>query len=975
MEEIRNVFLVALLASLFHGRVDAASVTWQSVRAVADVADLDTNGTAVLATYWSGVSGSNVINGVAFTDSGANATTQNGVTATVMGSISGYENSANVSLYGGFYSAWFQGQGAGPGGASYAAMLGCGVWGGTGSGALTLSLSGLTAGHQYRVQFWEYDSRSVGSGLGETITGSGTDTNPPTLHRRNASAGTYNCNGGTYVIGSFAAAAATQTFTVTDTSFGAQINGFQLRDVTGAPVAPASPFSPVMALGTAAYAGQAFSYQLACFSAATNYAATSLPPGLSLNATTGVISGTPSDAGVYQLTISGICAGVTYQATMIIAIAQPDGTPVLSTSVPRGYWNHVAEATNYTLVYALNLPWTGNFNTVSPPYSVDLHTNVGPFTRVAYYLELQAPGGTLQYAWVSMNAFTTNAAQIGVPTTLSGASFQQTATNLNVVSDVPGVATGTGLTGSLDFTPQNGGWMVVSNAGQAVFGLNNWGGGSGYVQAGIGSNSVPATNYVVRSLQVLALNSATNLTIQPVKDDLSLLINPGKGYAEYGGPSKYTANATGVGYSRWDWSVIEPAEGVYNWSVVDNFISAFAAYGLQSAIGIISADCLYTTNQPTPAWVFQPGTNAQTGAVYTNGAASIAVLDACGDTNKIVVAANWNDPVYLARLHDFITAFAARYDGNTNLAYLDMRDYGLWGEGNGNFGTGTTNVLPGQLLTNYYLPYVQAFTNSQLLEDAWYGSVGGALASLGTGSREDGICNGGTEGINDWNGSMVLFAYPYHPAVMEYWGLPTNVYRLSPENELMIYVAAAAQLSAIQWRRALPHPHELLQPGGQRDGLSFCAAAGFAAQEPPAGRGLSAEFHLVKRRRGPDLPALPGRGGAAGRQQQPGPKTVGEQQQSRQLDARAERDRKLHQCQFLRGSRWRQAGGGPVCQPDQCQSNVWTGDSGADGQWLVYPFGQHGVGAGDLGQPCRRQLADQQQLDRQRHHQRPGRHG
>ena len=351
-----------------------------------------------------------------------------------------------------------------------------------------------------------------------------------------------------------------------------------------------------------------------------------------------------------------------------------------------------------------------------------------------------------------------------------------------------GVAAGSGLAGSLYFTPQNGGWMVVSNAGQMVFGLNNWGGGGGYVQAGIGANPAAATNYVVRSLQVLALNSSAFTTVQPVPDN-SLLLNPGKGYVEYGYTSQYTAKVTAVGYGRWDWSLIEPAEGVYNWSPVDSLLSSFAAYGLPSAVGVMSVDCLYTTNQPTPAWVFQPGTNAQTHAGYANGAVSVAVVDPCGSTNKMTVAANWNDPVYLARLHDFINAFAARYNGNTNLAWLDIRDYGVWGEGNGNLTSGPTNLAQGPLLTNYYLPYVQAFTNSLLLEDAWYGSVGGALAALGTGAREDGICNGGTAGNNQWNGSMVLMPYPYRPAVMEYWGQPTNVYRLSPENELMIYVA------------------------------------------------------------------------------------------------------------------------------------------------------------------------------------------
>jgi hypothetical protein len=756
---------------------NAASVTWQDVQLPADSTDVATNGATILATYWSGVPSSLLINGVTFTDSGIGTQSQNGVTATMGGAWWTWLKSA-------FFYGIPETVGAGPNGANYGAMLGYGAWGGQPSSTATVTLSGLTVGHQYLVQFWVFDNTGTNSHYTETISGSRSDTNVPTLTRK-------SCNAGNFVIGTFTANASTQAFALTDTDgkYGPQLNGFQLRDVTGVTVVSSLPSPPVSALGTGGTVAEGFSYQIPLYCKATNYGATGLPPGLSLDAGTGWISGRPSDPGIYYSTVSETSAGVTYPATMIFVMTPAQGTPALSSSVPRGYLNNVPESTNYTLVYSLNIPWTCHYNTSPPPYAVDTDASVAPFTRVAYYLELQAPNGTLQYVWASMNAFTANAGQIGVPTAASGASFQQAVTGLNVVSDVPGVVTGTGLSGSLNFSPLNYGSMAVSNpaAGQTIFGFANWGGNGGYANVGIGANSLAATNYSVRSLQVLVLNSATSITIQPVADN-SLLINPGKGYAEYwNGPSQYTGTVTAVGYSRCDWSTVEPSEGVYNWSWVDNNIAAYARYGRPFAFGVMNVDSGEDDEYATPRWVFQPGTNLQTGSIYANGAVPAEIPDSTCPSGYIVVPSSWDDPVFLPRMHEFIAAFGARYNGNTNIAYLDTRDYGDWGEGEGLRGLSLPS--PGDLLTNYYMPYMQVFPNTQQLEDGLYGSVDAWRVTHGAGARTDGICSGPDLSNGNLNGYMDLLAYPYHPAAMEYWGMPTNVYRGGPENELMIYVA------------------------------------------------------------------------------------------------------------------------------------------------------------------------------------------
>jgi autotransporter-associated beta strand protein len=272
---------------------------------------------------------------------------------------------------------------------------------------------------------------------------------------------------------------------------------------------------------------------------------------------------------------------------------------------------------------------------------------------------------------------------------------------------------------------------------------------------------------------VAVLSWAPSTAVKPAIDS-SLLINPGKGYVEYWGPtSAYTNDVIGIGYNRCSWSTLEPSEGVYDWSWVDNYLAAYASYGRKFAFGVINVDpgC-------TPAWVFQSGTNADTGTVYPAGAASRTI------SAGYVVPTSWDDPVYLARMKEFIAAFGKRYNGNPNIAYLDIRDYGVDGEGNGSE-FGCTDVSPDSYKNNFYLPYFQAFPNTQIIVNGMDWLFGDVIAwgvAQGAGRRTDGICSG------SGNGSNCLICYPYHPAVMEYWGLPTSVYRGGNENELLTYV-------------------------------------------------------------------------------------------------------------------------------------------------------------------------------------------
>ena len=222
-----------------------------------------------------------------------------------------------------------------------------------------------------------------------------------------------------------------------------------------------------------------------------------------------------------------------------------DSTITFTSPPVRGFLNNVPEAADYALVYSLDIPDSPNYAS-GATYNADVRSHVGDFSRIAYYLELQATNGALNFMWVSMDAFTADAAVIAVPTARSGAVFQQPLTNLSVFSSVAGIVNGSGLAGGrLEFWPYNYdaanaaavanasdaafdwgdhaqtfgnyGSMQVHNAAasQVLFAFNRWGGYGGIADLGIGNGPAGASpdwtfaqnasGYAVKTLQVLVL--------------------------------------------------------------------------------------------------------------------------------------------------------------------------------------------------------------------------------------------------------------------------------------------------------------------------------------------------------------------------------------------------------------------------------------------------------------------------------------
>ena len=139
-------------------------------------------------------------------------------------------------------------------------------------------------------------------------------------------------------------------------------------------------------------------------------------------------------------------------------LANKEGLPAVpfrAGKVPKRDWLSlkVKEAKEYQLVYDLDLANLAH----DIKYDVDNSSQVdGKFDRIAYFLELQKPGAPTTYVYTAMDAFTQDVSKIGIPTAASGATFQRNVNNLTVISNVPGIATGTNLSGgNLEFWPNN----------------------------------------------------------------------------------------------------------------------------------------------------------------------------------------------------------------------------------------------------------------------------------------------------------------------------------------------------------------------------------------------------------------------------------------------------------------------------------------------------------------------------------------
>jgi hypothetical protein len=104
------------------------------------------------------------------------------------------------------------------------------------------------------------------------------------------------------------------------------ILGMVAFHATGTPGAPVIT-SPTTASGTV---GSSFSYQITATNSPTSFGASNLPPGLSVNSSTGLISGTPTATGTTASSISATNASGTGSGSLTITISSGGGGTIIN---------------------------------------------------------------------------------------------------------------------------------------------------------------------------------------------------------------------------------------------------------------------------------------------------------------------------------------------------------------------------------------------------------------------------------------------------------------------------------------------------------------------------------------------------------------------------------------------------------------------------------------------------------------------
>ncbi len=170
--------------------------------------------------------------------------------------------------------------------------------------------------------------------------------------------------------------------------------------------------------------------------------------------------------------------------------------------------------------------------------------------------------------------------------------------------------------------------------------------------------------------------------VTKLQDNGAVLNNPDMGWvfhyydnvpANYGSrlePSDTLDDFPGltVVYLRIPWSYLEPAEGYFCWSVLDTPAQRWIAKGKKIALRISCSESWM--RYATPEWVHRAGAKGY----------NFRVREGVAEDGPFWEP-DFNDPIFLEKLDHFLAVLAQRYDGNPEVAFIDVGSFGVWGEG------------------------------------------------------------------------------------------------------------------------------------------------------------------------------------------------------------------------------------------------------------------------------------------------------
>lgn len=308
---------------------------------------------------------------------------------------------------------------------------------------------------------------------------------------------------------------------------------------------------------------------------------------------------------------------------------------------------------------------------------------------------------------------------------------------------------------------------------------------------------------VLPRLNGAAAEENVNVVFEP-KDHGRALVNPAMGWtmhyysniiSNYGSklePSDTLDDFPGLStvYLRVPWSFIELEEGRFNWELLDTPAQRWIQKGKKVAFRITAQESWM--RYATPEWVVKAGAQGYN-----------VMQDRYWEPK-------YDDPVFLEKVENFVAAMARRYDGNPNVAFVDVGHYGMWGEGHT---VSTTKIdYPLEVLEEHINIYTRHFKRTLLcISDDFAGHdkpgkrfpITDYAFSKGVSLRDDSIMV--QPPPNSWyHAEMAQLFWPTLPVILEHEHYHSSLERKAWSHELFLKAVEdyhASYMSIHGWPR------------------------------------------------------------------------------------------------------------------------------------------------------------------------------